>query len=261
MNVIESIKHRFYTYKSTPFYIDNKVKYGIWNVLRGNFNLSIWAKTKSGSNILLGKDKVDEYILEDLFSDSNIYNPSGINLYEGDIILDVGAHHGIYATEMAIKYKGVEILCIEPDPVAIKFIEKHKQKNRVNLTIIPFAIGNNCDSVYLTDNQDGSWGKTIEKDNNNESSIKVYQKTLHELLSGINTSKIKLVKSNCEGGEFALVEQLIMMNLRPDYLILMIHPDRGDKNHLIKILEEINYSAIPVYNSEINPCFHFILNK
>lgn len=245
---------------SIPHYVNNKIDFVIWKICNNFIKYPIWVETNSGAKILLGNDKVDEYILEDIYSENKIYEPVIDEFQSDDIFLDFGAHHGIYATEASKKFPGVKIICIEPDPEAIHTIEKHKIKNKLNLITLPYAIGDAEGDFYLVDNNDGSWGKTVEILSKNKS-IPIQTKALKNLLSGIDLGKIKLIKSNCEGGEFALIKQMIALKLKPDYLIVMIHPERGDKESLISQLSDFGYSYIIRWDSDVNPCYHFFIDK
>lgn len=257
-NIIEKIKFRIETYRSTPNFVRERWRFGLKRALRPNINFPIWVTTKSGAKILLDDDVVDEAILSDLSEVlEDIYFPGRLSLKPGDVVLDVGGHHGLYAVELLARFPGIRILSIEPDPDGVGIIRKHIDKNRavLNIRVVPQAIGMEEKQGFLVDNDDGSWGKTVENVKKQDS-ISVQVVTLKHILEP-ESGQIKLVKSNCEGGEFDLVPQLIALNIRPDLIILMIHPDRGDMEGLIMMLSNYGYEGRIVRDYPTNPCWHF----
>ncbi len=159
--------------------------------------------------------------------------------------------------ELIARFPGIKVFCVEPDPEGIEIIKKHILKNKANAIIIPFAIGAEVKTGFLVDNNDGSWGKTLEPIETNNA-VKVDVKNLKAFTSENDRKNIKLIKSNCEGGEFELVPQIIELGIKPDLIVIMIHPNRGDSISLINSLEAYGYSANQIWESEINPCWHFI---
>jgi len=266
MNLIKriyrSINHRVQVFKSTPDYVRERWLMGIKRILKPTINLPIWVTTKRGAKIFVGKDIIDEYILDDLCSTmEDRYFPPNLLLKSGDIVIDAGGHHGLFAVELLARFPGIRILSIEPDPEGIRIIQKHIHKNKAssNIRVIPYAIGPEEKDGFLTDNRDGSWGKTLEGEKKSNS-VKVAVKTLHSILDN-EAEKIKFIKSNCEGGEFDLVPQLIKLNIKPDLIILMIHPNRGNAKLLIQQIIDYGYGARLIWDSETNPCWHFSLKN
>jgi len=258
--IIRKFKFRVETYQATPKVVRERWLYGLKRTLRPNINFSIWVTTKNGAKIHLGEDVIDEAILSDLSEDlEGLYFPNNLDLKPRDLVLDLGGHHGLYAVELLARFPGIRILSIEPDPDGAATIQKHIDKNGAasNIKVIPYAIGMGEKQGFLADNDDGSWGKTLENFKK-ENSIPVQVVTLRHILEG-ESGQIKLIKSNCEGGEFDLVPQMIELNLRPDLIILMVHPDRGDMEGLINMLSNYGYRARLARDYPTNPCWHFEL--
>jgi len=259
--IYKNLKFRIKIFKSCPDYINEKIRYGLILAFKPYLNLTMWVTTKNGAKIYLGQDEIDEFILKDLCTDTiGRYFPHYLDLKTGDIVLDIGAHHGLYAMELNSHFPGIKIFCIEPDPDGLNIIKKHTKKNKANVNIIPFAIGAEEKTAFLVDNNDGSWGKTVEIDKINDA-IKVNVETLKKILVNVNLNNIKLIKSNCEGGEFDLIPQIIELGIKPNLIVLMIHPDKGNVKFLINSLEDYGYITKSIWDSEINPCWHFLLDN
>lgn len=255
----KSIKYRMDVYNSAPGYIKERWLYGIKMLLRPYFDLPIWVTTTNGTKVFLGSDIIDQYILDDLYvTMKDRYFPDYLDLEVGDRVLDVGGHHGLFAVDLLARFPGTKIVSIEPDPEGVTIIQKHVKKNNAdaNISVIPYALGLSKSEGYLTDNNDGSWGKTLES-GSRLNSIKVKVIPLSSAIVN-DASKVKFIKSNCEGGEFDLIPQVIKLGLKPDLIILMIHPQRGDSSTLINSLINYGYQSKLIWESKVNPCWHFI---
>lgn len=261
-NLFQKVSNRFAAYRSTPNCVRERGKLGLRRFFGILIQLPMWVTTHAGAKMYLGRDPVDETILYHLTSEVvERYFPEDLTLAQGDLVLDVGGHHGQYAVELLARYPGINIFCIEPDPEGIRRIHTHIAKNRAerNIDVVPYAVGENESIGYLADNDDGSWGKTLETRSNGKT-IPVRVKPLDQILP-LERRNVKLVKSNCEGGEFTLISQMIQLGLKPELIILMIHPERGSVSDLVKTLEEYGYSGRAVYESDTHPCWHFRLSK
>lgn len=259
--ISSNIAFRKKIFNTTPAYVKERTKYGLKRALRPYLNFSIWVTTEHGAKILLSKEVVDEYILDDLYSEQQfIYFPAYLSMPSNATVLDVGAHHGLYAMELLARYKDTNIICVEPDPESGAIVRKHIEKNNASkqVELVPFAIGEEEKESFLVDNEDGSWGKTVESADTGNG-LKIKLKTLAGVLG--NKRNVDVIKSNCEGGEFALIPQVIELKLKPQLIILMIHPDRGDAKALISSLEAYGYAASCVWDSKENPCWHFQLKQ
>jgi FkbM family methyltransferase len=136
-----------------------------------------------------------------------------------------------------------------------KILAKNNLQDKVE--IHEFAIGDFNGNGYLVDNDDGSWGKTISK-TFVKGSIKVPMRTLKDV---IQDRKIALVKCNTEGGEFSIIPQLINLKLKPELIILMVHPLQGNVDELLKSLVDYGYRKFLVNDFPLNPCWHLIRNQ
>ncbi len=254
-----NLKFRYEVYKSSPFYIKEKFKFGLYKSLKPYINLRISVKLNNNAKIYLGYDPVDDYILDHLMgNDFKRYFPDNLILNQKELVLDVGSHNGIYSTILSKYFIGVKIICVEPNPISLEYLKRHSIKNHLNIKIVPYAIGSSSESRFLVDNNDGSWGKTVE-DAPSKKSIVIQTITLAEILKNVDVNNLQLIKSNCEGGEFTLVDQLIELNIKPRFLILMIHPEKGYLKELVDKLTAYGYRYSIAWKSDINPCYHFFI--
>ena len=75
-------------------------------------------KKSDGSKFILSEDPLDEPILLELFGHfQDLFFPPDLpRIPDGGIILDVGAHHGMYTVAALHRYPNATVLAVEPDP-------------------------------------------------------------------------------------------------------------------------------------------------
>jgi hypothetical protein len=86
--------------------------------------------------------------------------------------------------------------------------------------------------------------------------VQVRISTLASILGG---RKPALVKCNAEGAEYYLFPQLFAMGVRPEFIILMAHPEHGSVEDLKALLREAGYGIKEVGSGPGRPRFHCCL--
>jgi hypothetical protein len=77
---------------------------------------------------------------------------------------------------------------------------------------------------------EGSWGASLYEDEELETSAEdIHTRPLDAILAG---DRPQIVKCNAEGAEYCLFDQLTTSDLRPELLIVMVHPEFGDAARL-----------------------------
>ena len=67
--------------------------------------------------------------------------------------------------------------------------------------------------------------------------------TLDEILG---SDRPDIIKCNAEGAEFSLIEQLSRTDIRPAFMLLMVHPEFGDENLLVEQARAMGYRRIDI---------------
>lgn len=164
-----------------------------------------------------------------------------------DVVIDVGGHHGIFTVNMAAL--GAKVHCFEPNPMSHVILNKNITKNKFknepithntavsskNNKKMPFDIGvrSTAGSLEILKDKSLRSGTIIEVNTIN----------LNGYIESIDYENIKLLKMDCEGAEYSIVENFVEIN-RIDYLIIEAH--KTESNHpleLIKRLKTIGYSV------------------
>jgi FkbM family methyltransferase len=213
------------------------------------YSIPFVLRSRTGSRYELGDDPVDDSIFRHLHGDGRaLYFPPLANREPEGIILDVGAHHGIYAMEALRRYPHCEVIAIEPDPAACRKIEASGQLNNLasRIEIVRAGLANANGRGWLELDKSGSWGSRTQSADpgststppSNQSHVQIELKTLETILGGRQAA---IVKCNAEGAEFALVPQLIALGLRPRVIVLMVHPEAGSPQELVRLLASAGY--------------------
>ena len=198
--------------------------------------------SRTGIRCELGDDPVDDAIFAHVHGGSSIlYFPPLPNGEPDGLILDVGAHHGIYAMEALRRYPQCDLIAVEPDPAACTKIEANARLNNLSsrIEIVGAGLAGADGQGSLVMDAHGSWAsRTRAADTGSTSDVRVELKTLASILRG---RRVAIVKSNAEGAEFALVPQLIAGGHRPRLIVLMAHPEAGSPDELVRMLSAVGY--------------------
>jgi len=205
--------------------------------------LHLTLTSRSGVRCALGDDPVDDSVFRHLHGfGAGLYFPP---LPEGDpagTILDVGAHHGIYAIEALRRYPRCDLIAIEPDPDADRQIDANARLNNLSsrLETVRAGLATADGRGWLVTDDEGSWASRTSSEASPAQSRQIELKTLETILAGRRPA---IVKCNAEGAEFALVPQLVALDSKPRLIVLMVHPEAGAPEELVRSLAGAGYDV------------------
>jgi FkbM family methyltransferase len=225
------------------------------------FQRPVMLTTASGLRLRVTADPVDEQIAHHLLGSSRSdYFPDWPGpMPEAPCILDVGAHHGLYAAAALHAYPGSRIVCVEPSRDALPALRANLDANGYmnRARIVTAALAPATGSAELRHTSDGSWGFSLYEDADDAvGSERVQLLTLGEILDG---DRPDIVKCNAEGAEYAFIEQLAATDLRPALIVLMVHPAFGNVDQLLATARALGYE-ITRTGIEERPAFQLFLN-
>jgi FkbM family methyltransferase len=123
-------------------------------------------------------------------------------------ILDIGANVGVSALYFS-QLPGANVTCYEPHPDNCAFLRRNLELNQIaNVRVIEAAVDSFTGSTEfdVSDNSSGGhimWGPTPTARR-----IKVNTIAFDEVIGECNSQEIDLVKLDCEGSEYAIIDQL-----------------------------------------------------
>ena len=158
-----------------------------------------------------------------------------LDLEPGSIVMDIGAHVGVVAIYLAKKYDEITVHCYEPDPVNFTRLERNIIANGVEDSIIAINKAISFDGRML--NLRGDYSGQMSALGDGHRSVTVESITLSDALQDID--RLAVLKIDCEGMEYEILENSLELMGRVDRLIGEFHFARGHSpSELIELCEQ-----------------------
>ena len=211
------------------------------NIIKRGF---VTFKTNSGLKMKIRVKSTDLMQLTTIWL-TREYEAPGFEIKENDTIIDVGGHIGLFMLFCEqFCHKG-KIYCFEPASDNYKiFLDNTKLNNFKNVFPFNIAVSKQDGKIPLYLNDDTS-GHSIFLKNSN--SIKVDSITLQKIFDLNNIEKCNLLKLDCEGSEYEIIDSLPESYFSMiDKMIIEYHfAEKYPKllTNLIKKLERTSFSV------------------
>ena len=200
------------------WYIYPKIYYGLTNIKFPIF------ETNSGLKIKLIKNSTDLMALTHVLL-SGEYKRKNFEINEGDIIIDVGGHIGLFSLYASQFCKNGQIFTFEPMVENFDLLSENiKLNNLGNIKIFNLAVSNSKSSKSVTVN-----------------SI-----SLQQIFDNNNIEYCDFLKLDCEGSEYEIIKNLPVTYFKKikkmiiEYHMADTNPELLDE--LISILKSQNYT-------------------
>jgi FkbM family methyltransferase len=169
------------------------------------------------------------------------YDLDGLDLKEGDIVIDIGAHKGIVSCYLAKKYPGCKVLAFEPVKENFDALILNMNNNNLkNISPYNLAVTNDGRPVMVySDPVTNSGGATIYC--NDASNKQVQSITLAEIFRLNSIDRLALLKIDCEGAEHEIIGGAGDLLKRVDHLRGEFHNNYGNSAQTLAIAQ----AAIP----------------
>lgn len=160
-----------------------------------------------------------------------------LNLNKQDLVIDVGAHIGRFCLPLW-RDKGTEIIAVEPEKRNVKLLIINIKANRAEgkIKVIGKAMMGKRGWYSFREGKESTQG-WVEREGNGD---KIQSVTLADTMG---KRKVALLKLDCEGGEYEIVNMTPLSYLKRINAIWMeVHP--GDKkNRLLNRLEQAGFTV------------------
>ncbi len=199
---------------------------------------------KNGFKIYHFGERIIFKIFYDIFV-SEEYTSKFLKIENGDTVVDIGAHIGLFTIFAKSKAK-CKIYCYEPHPQNFQMLIKNIEENKLeDVFAYPFAVSNSSGIEKLYLNGQSTLHSMVPSSKKNY--INVKSVTLSEIFESNNLNRINFLKMDCEGKEFDIILSTPKNLLkRIDKISLEFHEESTNYNQydLQKYLSECGFKVI-----------------
>ena len=162
-------------------------------------------KTKTGLRIKIRVRSTDLMALTNVWM-INEYDVEDFEINTNDIVIDIGAHIGLFSLLVSQLCKTGKILSFEPVSENFDLLVSNLKLNHIK-NILPFnmAVSKNSGRLDLFLNNDQSAHSIFSK---SSESINVESTSLQKIFEEHKISSCKILKLDCEGAEYEIIDSL-----------------------------------------------------
>jgi len=188
---------------------------------------------------------MDKSVLKEVWIKS-IYNKHNIGVEEGDTVIDIGAHIGLFSIYASSLSRSGKVYAFEPFPNNFEKLKEHKSiNNQDNLFIHNVAISDKegTKTLFLSpDNNTG--GHSLHLKTHSDNTIDVNTISLADFCDKERIERIDYLKLDCEGAEFRILQSNESILEKVRKMVLECHP-HGDNtvDSMIVLLDRHDFDV------------------
>ena len=170
-----------------------------------NKNVHAIFETRNNLKIKIRVNSTDLMALTNVWM-INEYEVEKLNIKNNDVIMDIGAHIGLFSLLVSKFCYSGKIFCFEPNQENFDMLTSNISYNKLE-NIIPFnlAVTKNESEVKLFLDDDQSAHSIFQ---NGKDAITVKSISLEKIFDRNNIDFCKVLKLDCEGAEYEIIDSL-----------------------------------------------------
>lgn len=135
------------------------------------------------------------------------YQLDEIDFQPGDVAIDIGAHVGIVSIYLAKKFPGIQVYAIEPTTENFERLQRNLKANGVkNVLAVNRAVSGDGRDLTISGDPSINTGGISAFTTPNGHSQTISSIMLGNFMSNHNLKQLKLLKIDCEGAEYEILE-------------------------------------------------------
>lgn len=194
-------------------------------------------KMKNGIKIKLRTNSTDLQAFANVWLLEE-YRKNGFEIKNNDVIIDIGAHIGLFTTYVSQYCKRGRIFAYEPIKENFELLNENiRINNLMNVNSKNNAVSdkNGIRKIFLSDDESGHSFYA-----NGDKYVEVNTLTLNEIIEHNGIQKCNFLKLDCEGAEFEILEGLNEQHYNKiEKICLEYHLDRDDFGKLIELKSKL----------------------
>lgn len=176
---------------------------------------------------------------------SEEYSKLGFEIKDNDLVIDIGAHIGLFALFASKKCKTGNIYCYEPVKENYELLLKNLHDNNLtNVHCFNIAVSDSEQKVKLYLNSDQA-GHSLYIES--ASFLEVQSTTLKKIMDKNKIEKCDFLKIDCEGAEYGIIESLPHQYLHKiDKMVIEYHFASSKSKLLVELLRKLESNSFKV---------------
>ena len=231
-------------YLSLPKYVTNP--FGVFlkelTVPKGG---NIEYHLRNGLGLTIRAKTFDKYIVQEIYTGS--YDIALSELPKSPVVIDAGAHIGVFATKVTKDYPLAVLFCIEPIADNLRLLNKNLKDNSLSTmtAIIDGSLSGSSGQKTIYGRKDHSAGFNLYMPTDME--YKTSGHTLESLFQEYKIAHCDLLKLDIEGGEYeVLYSTPLHIFEKIENIVMEYHPfpkELAGVDKLVDFLSKNNYSV------------------